>query len=72
MLNPQAVGTGAVRGSKAFFHFFSIASICGEIALNFASAKLGARQKLLSGFFPLRGGGTPPIPLRVFRQDDFP
>ena len=30
------------------------------------------RQKLLSGFFPLRGGGYPPFPLRVFGQDDFP
>ena len=29
----------------------------------------GSFQKLLSGFFPLRGGG---IPLRVFGQDDFP
>ena len=32
----------------------------------------GTRQKLLSGFFPLRGGGYPPFPLRVFGQDDFP
>ena len=31
----------------------------------------GTRQKLLSGFFPLRGG-YPPFPLRVFGQDDFP
>ena len=32
----------------------------------------GRCQKLLSGFFPLRGGGYPPFPLRVFGQDDFP
>ena len=31
----------------------------------------GGCQKLLSGFFPLRGGGEPPFPLRVFGQDDF-
>ena len=31
----------------------------------------GSRQKLLSGFFPLRGG-YPPFPLMVFGQDDFP
>ena len=31
----------------------------------------GARQKLLSGFSLLRGGGYPPFPLRVFGQDDF-
>ena len=31
----------------------------------------GGCQKLLSGFFPLRGG-VPPFPLRVFGQDDFP
>ena len=31
----------------------------------------GRCQKLLSGFFPLRGG-YPPFPLRVFGQDDFP
>ena len=30
----------------------------------------GPFQKLLSGFFPLRGG-YPPFPLRVFGQDDF-
>ena len=32
----------------------------------------GGCQKLLSGFFPLRGGGYSPFPLRVFGQDDFP
>ena len=32
----------------------------------------GTFQKLLSGFFPLRGGEYPPFPLRVFGQDDFP
>ena len=32
----------------------------------------GGLQKLLSGFFPLRGGGVPPFPLRVFGQNDFP
>ena len=37
----------------------------------FLKAK-GIFQKLLSGFFPLRGGwGYPPFPLRVFGQDDF-
>ena len=33
----------------------------------------GTCQKLLSGFFPLRGGGWhPPIPLSFFGQNDFP
>ena len=33
----------------------------------------GSFQKLLNGFFPLRGGGGyPPFPLRVFGQYDFP
>ena len=32
----------------------------------------GTCQKLLCGFFPLRGGEYPPFPLRVFGQDDFP
>ena len=36
----------------------------------FLKAK-GIFQKLLSGFFPLRGG-YPPFPPRVFGQDDFP
>ena len=35
------------------------------------SAK-GGFQKLLSGFFPLRGGVRPPFLLRVFEHDDFP
>ena len=36
-------------------------------------ASKGTRQKRFSGFCPLReGGGYPPIPLRVFGQDDFP
>ena len=34
---------------------------------------LGTFQKLLRGFFPLRGGGGYPLfPLRVFGQYDFP
>ena len=33
---------------------------------------LGGRQKLLKGFFPLRDGGYPPIPLSFFGKDDFP
>ena len=32
----------------------------------------GGRQKLLSGFFPRRGGGTPPIPPNFFGHHDFP
>ena len=32
----------------------------------------GSFQKLLSGFFPLRGGGYSPFPLRVFGHNDFP
>ena len=31
----------------------------------------GGCQKLLSGFFSVKGG-YPPFPLRVFGQDDFP
>ena len=31
----------------------------------------GGRQKLLSGFFPLRGG-VPPLPLTFFEHNDFP
>ena len=31
----------------------------------------GALQKLLSGFFPLRGG-YPPFPLSFFGHNDFP
>ena len=30
-----------------------------------------AVKNFLSDFFPLRGGGYPPFPLRVFGQDDF-
>ena len=34
---------------------------------------MGTRQKLLSGFFPLRGGGGyPPFPLSFFAHNDFP
>ena len=32
----------------------------------------GTRQKLLSGFFPLRGGGYPAFPLSFFEHIDFP
>ena len=32
---------------------------------------LGKLSNLPSGFFPLKGGGLPPIPLRVFGQNDF-
>ena len=32
----------------------------------------GSYQKLLSGFFPLRGGRYPPFPLSFFGQNDFP
>ena len=33
----------------------------------------GTCQKLLSVFFSVKGGGgSPPFPLRVFGQDDFP
>ena len=32
----------------------------------------GSFQKLLTGFFPLRGGGYPQFLLRVFGHDDFP
>ena len=32
----------------------------------------GARQKLLSGFCPLRGGVYPPCPLRFFWKNDCP
>ena len=28
-------------------------------------------KNYLADFFPLRGGGYPPFPLRVFGQDDF-
>ena len=40
----------------------------------FLNSKLpkGSCQKRFSGFCPLRGGGYPPFPLRVFWQDDFP
>ena len=30
-----------------------------------------AVKKLLSGFFPLRGGGYPPFPLSFFGHNDF-
>ena len=33
---------------------------------------MGRVQKLLSGFFPLREGGYPPIPLSFFGHNDFP
>ena len=36
------------------------------------SLSKGTYQKLLSGFFPLRGGGYPPIPLSFFGHNDFP
>ena len=32
----------------------------------------GTRQKLLSKFFPLRGGGLPPISAKGFWKNDFP
>ena len=32
----------------------------------------GRFQKRFSGFFPLKGGGYPPFPLRVFGQNVFP
>ena len=35
-------------------------------------ANKGRFQKLLSGFFPLRGGGYPPFPLSFFGHNDFP
>ena len=38
---------------------------------NFHHSK-GGRQKLLSGFFPQRGWGVPPIPLSFFGHNDFP
>ena len=47
----------------------------GEASMSLAqnSPKVkGGLQRLLSGFFPLRGGGYPPFPLRVFGQNDFP
>ena len=54
---------------------FDICSLCVMarrcITANSETGK-GGFQKLLSGFFPLRGGGYPPFPLRVFGQDDFP
>ena len=41
-----------------------------EMDFMFLSLPLGGFQKLLSGTLPLRGGGDPLFPLRVFGQDD--
>ena len=38
----------------------------------FSQLTKGTLQKLLTDFFPLRGGGYPPFPLRFFGHNDFP
>ena len=46
-----------------------LANLCWGI--KFEKCHKGGFQKLLSGFFPLRGG-YPPIPLSFFGHNDFP
>ena len=53
--------------SRCYLHLWW----CLYVSLFMASCK-GPCQKLLSGFFPLRGRGYPPIPLSFFGQNDFP
>ena len=57
-------------------NFYRLALAWGYILddskLYSADTDKGTRKKLLSVFFMLRGGYPPPIPLRVFGQNDFP
>ena len=63
-----------------FLHFFQRSPVCTAYTVFIVYtafiaktlARKGRCQRRFSGFFPLRGGGYPPFPLRVFGHNDFP